>query len=293
MIIVKLTGGLGNQLFQYALGRRLALEHKTNLFLDTSFFKIYNLRNYELLHFNIAESKPSLSDVLKIKTIKFFITSEVVIKNLGYIIKRVIKRKRGWLPVSQKFIKIKNNIYVEGSWPSEKYFKNIENVIRQDLTLKEPLDQKYLDILNRINDSNSVSLHVRRGDYLNAKNLKVFAPDYSPEYYREAIKIISDKVGPIKLFIFSDEINWVKNNIPLPFPTEFVSPDTGLDSADYQELILMSACRHNITANSTFSWWGAWLNNNHQKIVITPKKWFLPAAAIDERDMIPSMWIKI
>jgi len=273
---------MGNNLFQYALGRRLALERETELYLDFS-GENENRRRYALGYiskFNMIKAVAIKREVGKIKLLNklFFLNPNyrnAVIKESGNTF-------------DQTVINAPKDAYLMGYWQSERYFKPAESIIRQDLTLKEPQGEKYQDLLDRITLSNSVSVHIRRGDYLLEKNLRLFHPCTS-DYYLKAEALISEKVSSPELFIFSDDIEWVKQNIPFRFPATFVS-DGSL--ADYQELMLMSACKHNIIANSTFSWWGAWLNNNPQKIVITPKKWFIDPAT-DEKDLIPPTWVKI
>lgn len=275
-------GGLGNQLFQYALGRRLALKNKTELFLDISQLGSYGKpRQYSLSHLAIAESIATNKQLAKLKIISLF----DFFKPRG---KKSIIREHGY-PFDPSVINAPRNAYLDGHWQTEKYFKDIEDTIRQDLTIKDPPDKKYLTMLDKISRTNSVSLHIRRADYLVGKNTSVFTI-CQPEYYKQALAFITQKIGISELFVFSDDIEWASKNISFPRPITFVSDG---DFADYQELILMSSCKHNIIANSTFSWWGAWLNNNHQKIVVTPKKWFFIATTIDERDIIPSTWIKI
>lgn len=282
MIITRLTLGIGNNLFQYALGRRLALERDTELLLDFT-GENYSRRQYCLSyvsHFNMIRSVAKTREVMKVKLLNrfSFINPDYknsVIKESGNIFDRTV-------------IDAPKNAYLVGYWQSEKYFKPIENVIRQDIMLKKPQSKKYDDILNMIICSHSVSVHVRRGDFLLEKNLSLFTT-CTPAYYLNAEAVISKHINSPELFIFSDDIEWVKQNIPFNLPVTFVSNG---DLTDYQELILMSACKHNIIANSTYSWWGAWLNTNPQKIVITPQKWFVDSAT-DESDLIPSSWTKL
>src|SRR3989338_9014445 len=281
MIIVKLMGGLGNQLFQYALGRQLALKNKTELFFDVSWLGSYKKpRPYYLPHLVTTEPSATNKQIAKLKIINLFNFFR------PYYKKSVIRE--GGHCFDPAIINAPQNVYLDGYWQTEKYFKDIEDTIRQDLTLKDPPGEKYLSTLDTITQTNAISLHIRRTDYLIGKNTSVFAI-CQQEYYQQALKIVAEKVGPLKLFVFSDDIKWAKENILFPYSITFVSDGS---FSDYQELMLMSACKHNITANSTFSWWGAWLNNNPQKIIITPQKWFVDPT-IDEKDLIPSTWIKL
>ena len=287
MIITRLSFGLGNNLFQYALGRRLALERNTEFFIDFT-GENYNRRQYCLSYmsnFNMISSVAKKRDLVKLKLLNRFSFLNPDYKN------SIIKEKTNTF--DQSIINAPKNAYLRGYWQSEKYFKPIENIIRQDLKLKEPQDKKYQNLLERITRCNSVSVHVRRGDYLSPKNLSLLAT-CAPDYFLRAEEFISKKVTSAELFIFSDDTDWVKKNIPFRFPVTFISDSslTLANKSDYLELMLMSACKHNIIANSTFSWWGAWLNNNPQKIVIAPQKWFTDPG-VDDKDLVPPAWVKI
>ncbi|MFH1461878.1 MAG: alpha-1,2-fucosyltransferase [bacterium] len=285
MIITKLQGGLGNQMFQYAIGRFLAQKNKTELKLDLSFYcnkqnepqRIYSLENFNIKE-NIATQK-EIEDFEKYKNksgwkhffYKSFFTNDSI----------YVKEKQ--FNFDPKVLKTYDNSYLDGYWQNEKYFKSIENIIRENFTLKNKLPDNLQNILTKIKNPNSISLHIRRGDYVNKENYNVLPI----EYYNEAIKIITEKNSDIHLFIFSDDIVWAKNNLNTEFPITFI-----YGNKDYQDLILMSLCKHNIIANSSFSWWGAWLNSNPNKIVIAPKKWF-NKTEINTEDLIPKSWIKI
>jgi len=277
MIIVRIIGGLGNQLFQYALGQSLALKNNTELRLDISEFKTYKRHQYCLSYFNIKDSVATKGDVLKLRLLSYF-----SFLNLRYKA-TFVQESSSFDP---KIINLPDNTYLSGYWQSEKYFKEIENIIKQDITLKTPASPEYNSLRTKINNINSVSLHIRRTDYFTI-GLKVFEP-ISIDYYQRAVAEISRQTGALELFVFSDDIEWVKQNLKISFPTTFVS---GNNLKNYEELMLMSACKHNITANSTFSWWGAWLNSNPKKIVITPRRWFIDPSR--EKDVIPEFWIRI
>lgn len=282
MIITRLSLGLGNNLFQYALGRRLAIERNTELFLDFS-GENEGRRRYALDYisrFNMIRSVASKKDLMKI-----ILLNKFPFLNLGHKNSVFTEKTHSF---DLDVLGVPQNSYLTGYWQSEKYFKTVENTIRKDLKLKEPQGKKYQDFLDRIMKSNSISIHFRRDDFMSEKNLRIFNT-CTPDYYHNAVSYLSGKISAPELFVFSDDIEWVKQNIKFNFPTTFVS---GNGLADYQEIILMSACKYNIIANSTYSWWGAWLNDNPQKIVITPKKWFVDPDR-DEKDLIPEEWIKI
>ncbi len=268
MIIIKIFGGIGNQMFQYALGRRLSLEQKTGLVFDVSWYKNSPDRLFTLNHFNI--SGKGITVFQKI--------SSLFIPHI----------KESSFAFDSKILSVGKNVFLTGYWQNLKYFEEIESILRKDFIPKDIQGEKYEALLKKISGSNSVSLHVRKGDYLSGKNVRVYE-SCTPEYYKKAVKYIKEKTGDIELFVFSDDEDWVKKNISFGFPVTLVSEKGFID---YQELMLMSLCKHNITANSTFSWWGAWLNQNKKKIVVTPKKWFISEEK-KEAALIPSSWIRL
>ena len=302
MVITKIQGGLGNQMFQYAIGRHLAYLNKTELRLDLSFYnqipKNNTQRKYLLGNFNITGKPLNLSEEKKVK-IKNLHNRPFLTKIIRKILKNIEEKK----PIyKRKYIrephfhfcpdvlKARNKtIYLYGHWQSEKYFKNIENIIRKEFTLKNGLSNEAKNILEKIQKTNSVSIHIRRGDYVeNKKNCTLYGV-CSLTYYYKTIKIIQNKTGNPHFFVFSDDIRWVQKNLKTASSLTLVR---GVNIRDFEEIILMSKCKHNIIANSTFSWWGAWLNNNPNKIVIAPKPWF-NIATINTKDLLPPLWITI
>lgn len=281
MIITKLQGGLGNQMFQYAFGLAVASKLGTQLKLDCSRYQVDKKRLFDLDKFDISASLATDSEIREFTKLNF------IEKLLSKCSKKIINE-----PVPSKydaeFLNSKDNSYFEGFWQSERYFKSIEKQIRQEYSLKEPRGQVFNDMADKITKSSSVSIHVRRGDYLLPKHQNIYNI-CSLDYYKEAIRIIKEKIGQVEIFVFSDDPEWVKNNFTQLFPFTLVS--NGSFSIP-EELTLMSFCKHNIIANSTYSWWAAWLNKNNDKMVISPKKWFVDVRN-DELDLIPSTWTKI
>ena len=285
MIIVKLNGGLGNQLFQYSLGRKLSLKNNDVFKLDLSDFTADNPRSYSLGEFNIIENFASDEDINKIKKSGVW---KLVDKLKPYCKRSAIKYK-GY-DFDPNILKLSGNFYLDGYWQSEKYFQDIKNIIRKEVTLKNPIENKYADLISQIKNTNSVSIHIRRGDYITNKKFSKVYNLLDEKYYQKAVKFIAEKISDPHFFIFSDNINWVKQNLNIPYLKTFVSGDN--ETKDYEELILMSLCQHNIIANSSFSWWGAWLNKNADKIVISPDKWFNDKIG-NAKDLIPENWIKL
>ncbi len=288
MIIVKLIGGLGNQLFQYALAKKIALSNNEDVLLDITAFEKYKLHKYSLQFFNIDENFAKNEDIEL-----FFPKNKNIFKRIRYKIKKIILKPQIIKETNSNnlvFNKISKYSYFDGYWQSEKYFHDIRKELLEDLSITIPLKGKNLNIANKIKSTNSISLHIRRADYVT--NLKTFNIHgiCDLEYYQSAINYMKSKVKNIVIFVFSDDIKWAKENLKTDLEIVFVDHNNA--DTNYEDLRLMSLCKHNIIANSSFSWWGAWLNQNPGKIVIAPKKWF----ATNKRDyseIVPKTWIKI
>lgn len=186
------------------------------------------------------------------------------------------------------FEKYPNDCYLQGYWQSEKYFQKCSNVIRKDFSFRQPMVERNLDWAERISGVNAISLHVRRGDYVNNPVANLTHGVCSANYYHEAISYISNRVMSPHIFIFSDDIPWVRANIITNLPCSLIDHNRGKDS--FNDMRLMSLCKHHIIANSSFSWWGAWLNQSDEKIMIAPKKWFAVDKSTD--DLIPDSWVR-
>ncbi len=288
MIITRLQGGLGNQLFQYAAGHALAQKHQTNLKVDFSGHTGDIARSYKLSFFNINTEFATPEEVANFN--KWY--------NRGWLAKftnrlpfRLNRHhfKEPHFHFTPELFGLSDNVYIEGYWQTEKYFSSIEDTIRQEVVLKKAYAVQNEELFSLIRNNDSVSLHVRRGDYVaNATTLKMHGV-CTPEYYRRAIDAIKEKISKPYFFVFSDDPEWVKSNFTFTDPYRIVSAE---GYADYQELSIMSRCKHNIVANSSFSWWGAWLGNNSDKIVIAPRQWFSGFKG-DTKDLLPQRWLKL
>lgn len=289
MIVMRLKGGLGNQLFQYALGRHLSIIKNTPLHLDTSSYKTDTLREYRLDSFQINARH---SDKIA------FFSTEGRARHLNKIIQGI----RGIFFKPYQIIKEKNfsfdptildcseDAYLDGFWQSEKYFSSIAQIIREDLRLKTAIQGPLQEIAEQIQTTNSVSLHVRRGDYVLNPTTTAYHGVCGTEWYESAVKIIDEKVNQPTYFIFSDDYAWAKENLQFQSPAVFIIPSP--EGQECNDMHLMSLCKHNIIANSSFSWWGAWLNTNPEKIVIAPKNWFI-AGPQNTQDLIPDSWLRV
>ena len=280
MIIIKIKGGLGNQLFQYATGRAVALHHKLPLKLDLTIFKTYKLHRYLLDHFSIQADIATENEIIKLKGGNNVILS--ALRKTGFIKRKsYIKEKRSSHFDASVF---KNNfVYLDGYWQNELYFTDIRELLLPELTSSSSISDLGCAYLESIKNSNSVSLHVRRGNYLNTKNINVLDIDY----YMKAADYIRKNVAKPTFYVFSDDLEWCKNS--LGFLEDCIYVDR--TQTDVDDLKLMSFCRHNIIANSSFSWWGAWLNQNPKKTVIAPKGWLLNDP--DSSNVILSDWVKL
>lgn len=295
MIIVALNGGLGNQLFQYAAGRALAVSRNTNLSLDliplSSKLQLKNIatyRPYELSVFliNATINQPIFTNRYLYPFAK-----------ANYYVNKLRKRmmynyvKEHTFEYDETLLLQPDNTYLDGHFQSEKYFKKIEQQLRNELTFKHPLDDYNNRLSEQIINQNSVAIHIRRGDYLlNTNNLNKHG--LTPlSYYFDAVNYIAARINNPVFYIFSDDADWVKAQFDINHNHIIINHNT-LPETSYIDMQLMSLCKHNIIANSTFSWWGAWLNSNPNKIVIAPKQWFTDTS-INSNDIYPFEWIKL
>lgn len=280
-------------MFQYAAGRALALRRNSLLRLDISGFASYGLhRVFELQRvFACPAEIASASEVERL---------------LGWqsrpLPRRLLARpglaafRRNAFAVEPHFHywpgidKVAKDCYLLGYWQSEKYFRDQAPTLRADFTFTAPLSGTNRKMADMIARENAVSLHVRRGDFVSNPRSNSIHGICSLDYYRAAIRYMAERVESPHLFIFSDDIAWVKDQLKPGFPCQYVAHNTGAES--YNDMRLMSLSRHHIIANSSFSWWGAWLAANPSKIVIAPKRWFSNARH-DSSDLIPDGWIRM
>jgi hypothetical protein len=251
-------GGMGNQMFQYAFGKHLATKYNKKLYCDISFYQYQSLRSLSLQAFQNIDLDTSI-DNIKINFPIYKIDDDFNYKEISEL------KDCGY--------------YLDGYWQSEKYFIESELIIRKQFMPKMNLFERIIETPEFY--SKSVSLHIRRTDYLTSNG---YHPVQPVQYYKDAIDIIRDYEN---IFVFSDDISWCRENL------KFNNMIFVEDSSEVEDLWLMSLCNHNIIANSSFSWWGAWLNNNTDKKVIAPKKWFGDHVNLNTSDLLPESWIKI
>lgn len=281
MQIVRLMGGLGNQMFQYAFGQVLGKDvlYDISWFDEVKTKKNATQRIYELDNFN--------ADVKLVRIKKETNFYPKFIRNIFSIPKYKNFIYEQLINVFQPELLNKEGIF-EGYFQTEKYFADKREQIIKDFSVKNPLNYENFNMLKEIKEQpNSISIHIRRGDYVKHSNVHFLC---GVNYYEKAINLISTKVKNPYFFIFSDDTDWVKNNLNIKSSYKIVNINSANNG--YLDLELMKNCKHNIIANSTFSWWGAWLNTNPDKIVIAPKKWHLDNQH-GEWDTIPEHWIQI
>lgn len=292
MIVVKLQGGLGNQMFQYATGKDL-LKNRKQVDLDHHFLDINNIdtehftsRGYELNIFKNLKARKA-----KTWQILFFKSQSFHFRVLRFFLKKSIQyiqqHENEYILFSN--VRKKRCLYLDGYFQSENYFKtNRENVLKDfQFPLLDPLNEA---LKKKITASdNAVSVHIRRGDYLKSKTVLDIHGVLSLAYYLKAINILQAKYPSITLFIFSDDIDWAKANLKLEnINLSFIDNNQGADH--WKDMALMSYCKHHIIANSSFSWWGAWLSESNGH-VFAPYQWFNPLKVnFNIQDFIPDRW---
>ncbi len=289
MILTKLKGGLGNQMFQYATARFLGHKTNTTIVLDISSFnnKFQNntdtQRDFDLGKMNISSNIDSTPLKFSLRLSRFL--NHKIFKKFheDYDKDLLIKYEEN--------LKSGKNIYLEGYFQSEKNFAPIRDILLKEFSLKEEFKSpKFTELQSEIQECNSVGIHIRRGDYIKSSAVTSYHGICSIEYYKNAMKLISEKsTNTPNFYFFSDDPQWVSENLELNESAKIIS-DQKLSAVE--ELFLMSSCKHNIIANSTFSWWAAWLNQNHDKIVISPTPW-VEKTPNPHPNIIPETWIKI
>ena len=294
-IITKLKGALGNQMFQYAVARRISYTNKSPLKLSITHYDQRNDRQFALNCFRIRAGTASKEEIEMFKRLDI---CKVVDIFRPYYLRRIVYQRGS--AFDPNILKITgHNVYLWGWWQSWKYFADISGVIKDEFIFKESIEDKYKHLVKQITSTESISLHLRRGDYLLPRQQKTWVV-CSPNYYNQGLKRLEKLFQRANVFIFAEfpeELKWAKRNIQTKFPCTFVHRKSlGIDkSKDYEDMQLMSLCRHNIIANSTYSWWAAWLNKNPRKMVFAPKNWYVDPEEnkICHRDLLPESWIRI
>ncbi len=289
MIISRIIGGLGNQMFQYAIAFAFAKNNKTTPKLDIRDHQThYDLHGYGLDHFLITGSVATPEDIKR-----FDYGNESVGSKVQRLFKRLSSQHHylveKTLGNTDNIMSRKGDIFLDGFWQSEKFFIDHRAALINEFIPKEELNTASKEALTKIQNSNSVSIHIRRGDYASDPETRKVHGLCPMDYYKRAIADINQKVQKPAFHLFSDDPEWAKENLGLE----------GVDLMNFNgvkkahlDMWLMASCKHNIIANSTFSWWGAWLNKNNDKIVIAPEQWFADPER-NSADIIPNTWLRL
>lgn len=288
MIIARLMGGLGNQLFQYAAARHLAIQNNAELFLDTSFLystdNVTTARKYELEAFNVVSHLADDKILHDFHGTEFSVKERVLTKlvSLG----KNKKYKFDEYGFDPHLLELRGNYYIRGFFQSEKYFKDISEILRNELTIKDAFLPKDNNLMQQINANTSVSIHIRRGDYIRNLSSMEAHGICSKDYYTKSIAFIKRALGnDLHFYMFTDDEEWVKKEMKWDINCTLIS-----NKSTIEDFYLMSLCKHHIIANSTFSWWAAWLNKNSEKKVILPKHWTTNLSS-ENIDIVPKNWL--
>jgi hypothetical protein len=318
MIVSKIMMGQGNQMFQYAAGRALSLHHNESFKVDTSNYEGYKHRRYELSdYFCIDVPEATAEDLKKYKFIhpvkriwNKLVPAKFKLRQLG------LGYESSWLPrtilgiydkinpphrriqyeephyhFDTNFFNANSNIYLKGYWMSYKYFERYSAVIRKDFTVKPQLVEHLADVVRTMKQENSVSILFRRGDLVTNKHYTKIKGIIPLSFYHGALAMLEKKFGKLTIYLFSDEIEWVTKNLNT---THHIVPISNhISKSGLEDYYLMSSCKYNIIANSTFGWWAGWMNDYAEKIVIAPSGWYSKYVHYNQKDVYPDDWVVI
>lgn len=297
-IVVGLNGGLGNQLFQYAMGRALSLRTSLPLILDLASFDhvkshgggVDTVRDYALEPFGLGVKTQCIG--LPVPKARGFL-GRLLRRVFRYVIRqqmgKKVYRESGYAfdPIAYS---LREPVWLEGYWQSHRYFEDFADVLRDELGQPHNVSDATREMLGKISQTDAICLHVRRGDYVTNKYAAATHGLCELDYYARGLDIVLPGLRNPHCFIFSDDPDWVRSNLKLPVPMTVVDIN-GPDSA-HQDLWLMCACKRFIIANSSLSWWGAWLSRSEKKLVVAPSKWFVDSSK-DTSDLIPLDWVRL
>jgi hypothetical protein len=286
MIIVKIYGGMANQLFQYAAGYALAKYHNVALKLDISYFQEMNedtKREFELSKFPIdytIATQEEIDQVFKFRSMDYAWNKLIPLGKKRFY----GEKKPGYY---DSFFNLGDTVYLRGYFQSEKYFAKHKQLIIEQFKINTVNFKHLLPQAQTLSNSNSVALHIRLGDYLNPTLSGIMAP-FNLDYYKKAIALIKQKISNPSFYIFSDQINLAKELLDVEIDAIYV--DASISKNADQDFFLMQSCQHQIITNSSFSWWAAYLNQYPQKIVIAPQKWYKDHFG-DATNLFPDNWV--
>lgn len=299
LIIVRLLGGLGNQMFQYAFGRSLSVTHNRALKFDLSIYANkkakWAMRAYALNHFSLSAQPAADQELKPFQKYLRPNTGNKILRRASSIIPAAMKSYI-FEPLGKNFtfnpnllsMKLPETVYFDGFWQTEKYFMAIEDLLRRDFEFKGPPDKVNQDMIGQIAGREAVAIHIRHGD--NATKVAAKHGVLPIDYYYKAVADLVKKLPQPHFYIFSDDPAWAKANLKLDYPSIFVTHNG--EEKHYEDLRLMAHCKHHIIGNSTFSWWGAWLGKKTGQQVYAPSRYHMDAK-IPMADLYPADWILI
>lgn len=290
MVIVKIMGGLGNQLFQYAFGKYLEIHTQDQVKYDVNVHiknKNFTQRDLDIDYFKVQLPFCATSEK---KTYVFF-------KNEGFF-RRIERKLAQKFPYLHRHYKVQKNAhsnefmlesdsYYEGYWQYSEYLDEVREGILQEIKPNALFYEKHASVLRKMQESNSVAIHIRRGDYISIKvNADLFEV-CDMEYYAAAMQLIESRISNPRYFVFTQDTEWAQENFK-GNDYEFIQGNSAID-----DMLLISFCKNQIIANSTFSWWGAWLNQQENKVVVAPKKWYKGLRNKQTHALFPNTWIRL
>ncbi|MDF2455962.1 MAG: hypothetical protein K0R51_1955 [Cytophagaceae bacterium] len=287
MIVVKLQGGLGNQMFQYAMGRALSELHESPLELDLDFLldrsiksDTFTFRGYDLDVFSL---QVEIAD----KGQEFKYSAQTVWDKIKSGFKTKHRYKEPFFQYDANALLQQPDVYLDGYWQSPNYFKNIEQQLRLDFKFRYPIGKDSEPLHDKINTTDSICVNIRRDDFLTNSYHGVCGMNY----FNPAIELMTEKLDNPHLFVFTDDHQWCIDHFKSDIPMDIVGVEhNGVKYSN--KLQLMTSCKHFIIPNSTFAWWAVWLSNKKDSLVIAPKNWFADPS-IDTSDLIPAHWLRV
>ncbi len=285
MIVVRLDGGLGNQMFQYAYGHYLAQRHGCQLVLDLESYAQQPQHGYGLFHFCI-DAAPLSSEQRRLVPRRYRSAQHRGWRD-WWPRRGLVRHKESPFGFREQHLAVGDNRYLVGYWQSERFFPGQREELLQHFRLRAPLSDASRRVADDMRATASVAVHVRRGDYVqHAAAAKLYC-QLDADYYRSAIEQWSCQQTAPRIFVFSNDLVWCRQHLQLPWPTTFVDHNSA--ETAHEDLVLMSQAQCAVIANSTFSWWAAWLNNRPDRVVYAPPAWFQPNT-LDGSSIVPASW---
>ncbi len=284
VVTVRLFGGLGNQMFQYATARAVAERTGAEVLLDLRGFESYVLRKPALHRWCVNARIASTRELHRYPEWRLWLSRRLA--SMGVATRCYNEPRLGFDPT---VLGMRTPLHLNGYFQSERYFASVRPKLFEEFVPQAPLSPANQRISQVAAETNSVSIHVRRGDYVSdPRNMDVHGI-CDVGYYDRAIELLRKRTGSATYFVFSDDLDWARQNIRTPGPVFHVE---GNENDPEMDIHLMTRCKHNICANSSFSWWGAWLNRNAGKIVVAPARWFA-STTLDASELVPADWVRL